>query len=77
MKKLEQSSLYGDQVMGWMIQVLFPSRVTEFFVSLNAQTGSGVSSASISVGNGVSFWAEKHLGHEAENSLQCSDEVKN
>lgn len=54
-----------------------PEGVTEFSVSLNAQTGSGVPSASISVGTEVLFWVEKQLGREAENSLQCSDEVKN
>jgi len=51
--------------------------MTEFPLSLNAQTGSGVPSASISVGGGVLFWAVNQLWPEAENSLPSSVEVKN
>jgi len=51
--------------------------ITEFSLSLNAQTGSGAHSASFSVGTGVLFWAVKRLGPEAENSLPSSVEVKN
>ena len=39
--------------------------ITEFSLSLNAQTGSGAHSASFSVGTGVLFWAVKRLGPEA------------
>ena len=54
-----------------------PEGVTVFSVSLNSQTGSRAHSASISAGTGVLFWAVKHLGPEAENSLPFSVEVKN